>query len=166
MTVLKEVGRAGEEEDGAQPINTTVGLKLCSRLLYDHSWVLLTALRGRQSILVTVVSQMRRREQRGSNSSSAHTAAYGRGVTRTLTRFFLPRALRYHWAHEVNFGRNDWQVGFNVYGGNSPTHTPPKRIWEKQMKRRNHYRLQRLIFFLLPFPPPPSSKPLESAQNT
>lgn len=63
MTVLKEVGRAGEEEDGAQPINTTVGLKLCSRLLYDHSWVLLTALRGRQSILVTVVSQMRRRER-------------------------------------------------------------------------------------------------------
>ena len=156
VTVLREVGRARGEGGWGSPINMTVVLKLCSRLLYDHSWVLLTALRGRQNILVTFMSQMRRREQRGSNSCSAHTAAYGRGVTRTLSCFFLPRALRYDWTHEVNFGRNDWQVGFNTYGGNSSAHTPPQRIWERQMKRRNHSRLQRLIFFLLPFPPPPS----------
>lgn len=45
---------------------TTVVLKLFLRLLHNHSWILLTALRGRQNIIVIFISQMRkRRQQRG-----------------------------------------------------------------------------------------------------
>lgn len=58
---------------------------LFSRLLYHHSWILPTAPRGSQSILVSFTSQKRRRPQGGSNARSAHTAALTQQLTQQRT---------------------------------------------------------------------------------
>ena len=59
-TAPGEAELSGDGEGQGSPINRTVVLRLCSRFLYNHSWTLLTALRGRQGIHVIFISLMRR----------------------------------------------------------------------------------------------------------